>query len=173
MPRLPSVAGKTVPAAAPSAPISHSQQKSSESDLLFNITLHQSDAFFYLLSYILRIWEHFAQSHPPPAKLPAILPNVLAQGKRPRKTSTRLEDLIELPPAVADILRPWQPTLAYHLLELAWISYDKIAGTPQGIRTLRGHLPAYRLHTEWFTPLATGYLCPPSESFGAARARHA
>jgi len=90
-----------------------------------------------LLSYILRIWERFAQSHPPPAKLPAILPIVLAQGKRPWKTSTRLEDLIDLPPSVAHILRPWQPTMVYHLLELVRIPYEKIAGTPEGILTLR------------------------------------
>jgi len=129
------------------------QLTSSESDLLFHITLHQSNAFLYLLfehqsaedprmalrllSYILRIWERFAQNHPPPAKLPAILPIVLAQGKRPWKTSTRLEDLIDLPPSVAHILRPWQPTLAYHLLELVRIPYDAFAGTPEGILTLR------------------------------------
>jgi hypothetical protein len=129
------------------------QLTSSESDLLFHITLHQTDAFLYLLfehqssedprmalrllSYILRIWERFAQNHPPPTKLPAILPIVLAQGKRPWKTSTRLEDLIELPAAVAHILRPWQPTLAYHLLELVRIPYAAIAGTPEGILTLR------------------------------------
>ena len=90
-----------------------------------------------LLSYILRIWERFAQNHPPPVKLPAILPFVLAQGKRPWKTSTRLEDLIEMPPSVAHILRPWQPTLVYHLLELIRIPYEAIAGTPEGILTLR------------------------------------
>jgi len=129
------------------------QFASSESDLLFHITLQKSDAFLYLLfehqssedprmalrllSYILRIWERFSQNHPPPAKLPAILPIVLAQGKRPWKTSTRLEDIIELPPSVAHILRPWQPTLAYHLLELIRIPYEAIAGTPEGILTLR------------------------------------
>ena len=90
-----------------------------------------------LLSYILRIWERFAQNHAPPAKLPAILPIVLAQGKRPWKTSTRLEDLIDLPPGVAHILRPWQPALLYHLLELVRIPYEKITGTPEGIVTLR------------------------------------
>jgi Putative transposase, YhgA-like len=90
-----------------------------------------------LLSYILRIWERFAQNHAPPAKLPAILPIVLAQGKRAWKTSTRLEDLIDLPPGVAHILRPWQPALLYHLLELVRIPYEKITGTPEGIVTLR------------------------------------
>jgi hypothetical protein len=129
------------------------QLTSSESDLLFHIALEQSDAFLYLLfehqssedprmalrllSYILRIWERFAEHNPPPAKLPAILPIVLVQGKRPWKTSTRLEDLIDLPPAVAHILRPWQPTFSYHLLELVRIPYDAFAGTPEGILTLR------------------------------------
>ena len=90
-----------------------------------------------LLSYVLRIWERFAQNNPPPTKLPAILPIVLAQGKRPWKMSTHLDALIELPPAVAHILRPWQPTLTYHLLELVRIPYDALAGTPEGILTLR------------------------------------
>ena len=48
-----------------------------------------------------------------------------------------MEDLIELPSAVADILRPWQPTLTYHLLELVRIPYYAIAGIPEGILTLR------------------------------------
>jgi hypothetical protein len=129
------------------------QFASSESDLLFHIRLQQSDAFLYLLfehqssedprmalrllSYMRRIWERFAQKHAPPAKLPAILPVVLAQAKRPWKTSVRLEDLINLPPKVAPILRPWQPTLIYHLLELVRIPYEEIGGTPEGILTLR------------------------------------
>jgi hypothetical protein len=129
------------------------QFASSESDLLFRIRIQQSDAFLYLLfehqssedprmalrllSYILRIWERFAQNHPHPAKLPAILPVVLAQGKIPWKTSTNLEDLIDLPSSVAGILRHWQPTLIYHLLELVRIPYQQIAGTPEGVLTLR------------------------------------
>jgi hypothetical protein len=90
-----------------------------------------------LLSYILRIWERFAAAHPAPSKLPAILPIVLAQGKRPWKTAPRLDDLIDLPAELADILRPWQPTLIYHLLELVRIPYEELAGTPEGIMTLR------------------------------------
>ena len=42
-----------------------------------------------------------------------------------------------MPPSVAHILRPWQPTLVYHLLELVRIPYDAFAGTPEGILTLR------------------------------------
>ena len=129
------------------------QFASLESDLLFHITLHEGEAFVYLLfehqstedprmslrllSYISRIWERFAQNHPHPIKLPAILPVVIAQGKRPWKTSTLLEDIIDLPQEVSHILRPWQPTLAYHLLELVHIPYKDIVGTPEGIITLR------------------------------------
>jgi predicted transposase/invertase (TIGR01784 family) len=92
----------------------------SESDLLFSLKLAKTDAFHYLLfehqssedprmalrllSYILRIWERFAAAHSAPAKLPAIFPIVLAQGKRLWKTAPRLEDLIDLPAEIADII---------------------------------------------------------------------
>jgi len=129
------------------------QLAGSESDLLFRIKLNQSDAYLYLLfehqstedprmalrllSYILRIWQRFAKDNPPPAKLPAILPIVLAQGRRPWKTSPHLEDLIDLPPECTEVLRPWQPALMYHLIELLRIPYEAIEGTPEGILTLR------------------------------------
>ena len=124
-----------------------------ESDLLFSLKLKGSDAFLYLLfehqssedprmalrllSYILRIWERFAAAHPAPAKLPAILPIVLAQGKRPWKTAPCLEDLLDLPVGMAEMLKPWQPSLKYHLLELVSIPYEELGGTAQGILTLR------------------------------------
>lgn len=129
------------------------QFTASESDLLFSLKLRQSNAFLYLLfehqssedprmalrllSYILRIWERFTAAHPPPAKLPAILPIVLAQGKRPWKTAPCLEELIDLPLEIADMIRPWQPTFAYHLLELVRIPNELLGGTPEGILTLR------------------------------------
>jgi predicted transposase/invertase (TIGR01784 family) len=129
------------------------QFASSESDLLFKIRLQGTEAFIYLLfehqssedprmalrllSYILRIWERFAKSHASPAKLPAVLPVVIAQGKKPWKTGMRLQELIDLPDRYADILLPWQPALTYQLLELVRIRYEDIAGTPEGILTLR------------------------------------
>lgn len=125
----------------------------SESDLLFRIKLRQSDVFLYLLfehqssedprmalrllSYILRIWERFSKNETPSAKLPPVLPVVLAQGKRVWKTTPRLEDLIGIPAEFAEILGPWQPRLAYKLLELVRIPYGEIAGTAEGILTLR------------------------------------
>jgi hypothetical protein len=49
----------------------------------------------------------------------------------------RLEDLLDLPLEFADMIRPWQPTLVYHLLELARIPYEDLGGTSEGILTLR------------------------------------
>ena len=121
--------------------------------MLFKIRLQGTEAFIYLLfehqssedprmalrllSYILRIWERFAKSHASPAKLPAVLPVVIAQSKKPWKTGMRLQELIDLPDGYADILLPWQPALTYQLLELVRIRYEDIAGTPEGILTLR------------------------------------
>ena len=129
------------------------QFASSESDLLFRINLQENDAFLYLLfehqssedprmalrllSYILRIWERFVKNAAPSAKLPPVLPVVLAQSKRPWKTSQRLADLIDIPPGLEEVLRPWQPALLYHFLELVRIPYEALAGTPEGILTLR------------------------------------
>ncbi len=129
------------------------QFASSESDLLFHVKLHENKTFLYLLfehqssedprmalrllSYILRIWQRFVKNASPSAKLPAVLSVVLAQGRRPWKTSTRLADLIDIPSGLEELLRPWQPSLAYHLLELLRIPYEALEGTPEGILTLR------------------------------------
>ena len=125
----------------------------SQSDLLFRVKLRQSDVLLYLLfehqsyedprmplrllSYILRIWERFSKHETPSAKLPPVLPVVLAQGKRAWRTSPKLEDMIGIPPEFAETLIPWQPRLVYKLLELARIPYGEIAGTAEGILTLR------------------------------------
>jgi hypothetical protein len=149
------------------------QFTSSESDLLFHLQLQNSDAFLYLLfehqssedprmalrllSYVVRIWERFATTHPAPAKLPAVLPFVLAQGKRPWKTKPQLEPLLDLPEPLAHILRPWQPSMAYQLFELVRTPYDQLSGTPEGILTLRALKaePVGELFTDrlWDEPL--------------------
>jgi hypothetical protein len=38
---------------------------------------------------------------------------------------------------MAKLLRPWQPSLKYHLLELVRIPYEGLSGTAEGILTLR------------------------------------
>lgn len=125
----------------------------SESDLLFRVKIEESESFLYLLfehqstedpriaqrllSYIVRIWERFAREHPLPAKLPPVIPLVLAQSKRPWKTSVNLGDLIDYPPAWKERIEPWQPALSYQLFELVRTPYEQLKGTPEGVLTLR------------------------------------
>ena len=85
----------------------------------------------------MRIWERFEGEHPPPAKFPPVFPMVLAQGKRPWKTGPRLEELIDLRGRVGEGLRRWQPAFEYRLLELVRMSYEELAGTPEGTMTLK------------------------------------
>ena len=129
------------------------QFAASESDLLFQAKFQQTDTFLYLLfehqstedprmalrllSYVVRIWERFASGNPHPAKLPPIFPLVLAQAKRPWKTSTKFQDLIDLASPSAEGLHPWQPSFVYQLMELVSTPYEAIGGTPEGILTLR------------------------------------
>ena len=129
------------------------QFAASESDLLFHITFQDTETFLYLLfehqstedprmalrllAYVVRIWERFAQNHPHPAKLPPIFPLVLAQGSKPWRASTKLDDLLDLKPSIAPVLRPWQPSFVYQLLELVSTPYEKLGGTPEGILALR------------------------------------
>lgn len=126
---------------------------SSESDLLFRLKIEGGDAFLYLLfehqstedprmafrllRYVMRIWERFEGEHPPPAKFPPVFPLVLAQGKRPWKTGPRLEELIDLRGRVGEGLRRWQPAFEYRLMELVRMSYAELAGTPEGVLTLK------------------------------------
>ena len=72
-----------------------SHYRHTESDLLFSATLADSPCLLYLLfehqitheptlalrllRYMVRIWESSLRNHPAPAKLPVILPIVLAQ----------------------------------------------------------------------------------------------
>jgi len=127
------------------------QFAASESDLLFSVGIRNRKAYVYLLfehqstedprmalrllGYIVQIWQRFVRENPQSTKLPAVFPLVLAQGKRPWKTSTKLEDLIDLPSDIAEHFRPWQPALLFHLMELA--RHEKLHGNPSGILALR------------------------------------
>jgi hypothetical protein len=69
--------------------------------------------------------------------LPPVLPVVLAQDGKPWTGSTRLSDLIGIPPEHEALLRPWQPELVFKLIELVRIRYQDLRGTPEGVLTLR------------------------------------
>jgi predicted transposase/invertase (TIGR01784 family) len=129
------------------------QFAASESDLLFQVTFQGTASFLYLLfehqstedprmalrllSYILRIWERFAANNPASTKLPPVFPLVLTQGTKPWKTSTSLEDIIDLNSITSNGLRRLQPSFSYERIELFSTPYEAIGGTPEGILALR------------------------------------
>jgi predicted transposase YdaD len=123
------------------------------SDLLFTAQIDDRPAFLYilfehqnqedpllalrLLTYMLRIWNDHLRNNPGAAKLPPILPLVLAQDNKPWKSSTRFADLIDSPAGVGEELKKHIPDFEFQLVELFRMPFEKILGTPMGILTLR------------------------------------
>ena len=123
------------------------------SDLLFTAQIDGHPAFLYilfehqnqedpliglrLLTYMVRIWNDHLRTNPGAAKLPPILPLVLAQDNKPWKSSTRFADLIDIPEGAGEGLKKHIPDFEFHLVELFRMPFEKILGTPMGILTLR------------------------------------
>lgn len=120
-----------------------------ESDLLFAAPLPGLDARIFLffehqtaedhvialrlLRYMVSIWEKC----PPGTPLPPILPVVLAQNNREWKLRPEFGALFDLPPNLANDLKPFLPDFAFRLIQLAQIPFDAIRGTPSGVVVLR------------------------------------
>jgi predicted transposase YdaD len=123
------------------------------SDLLFTAQIDDRPAFLYilfehqnqedplialrLLTYMVRIWNDHLRNNPGAAKLPPILPLVLAQDNKPWKSSTRFADLIDIPAGVGEELKKHIPDFEFQLVELFRMPFEKILGTPMGILALR------------------------------------
>jgi predicted transposase YdaD len=123
------------------------------SDLLFTAQIDDRPAFLYilfehqnqedplialrLLTYMVRIWNDHLRNNPGAAKLPPILPLVLAQDNKPWKSSTRFADLIDIPAGAGEELKKHIPDFEFQLVELFRMPFEKILGTPMGILTLR------------------------------------
>lgn len=140
-----------------------SQFRYCESDLLFSAPLiatgaaEESRCYFYfllehlssrppfaalqILRYLVRIWDRWITAEKDagngPAKLPPIIPLVVAQNSTGWDLSPRFSDLVHLPPACEESLRPFIPDFVFSLLQLGEIPYEAIAGTPAGILALR------------------------------------
>ena len=127
--------------------------QSSESDLLFSVSLLEKPALLYILfehqssedprialrlfGYIARLWERFSRDHPLPAKLPPVFPVVLAHGGRPWQPSTELADLLDIPEMAKGVCGKWQPTLRYFLVDLFGQPYTALKGTAETALMLR------------------------------------
>ena len=90
-----------------------------------------------LLRYQVRIWEEHLRKHPEAAKLPVILPVVVAQNAESWRLSPRFADLLDVPEDLGDALAGSYPDFVFRLIELAEVPFDKIVGTPSGILILR------------------------------------
>ena len=129
-----------------------SQFRKSQTDLLFATTLggrrcrlhiileHQSTSdrlmALRLLRYQLRIWEAFDKENPG-APLPIVLCVVLAHNGSRWEISQRFADLLDVPPELAGVLRPFIPDFTFGLMQLAEMPYESLPGTPAGILILR------------------------------------
>ena len=130
-----------------------SEFAATSSDLLFTAQIDGQPAFLYilfehqnqedpliglrLLTYMVRIWNDHLRSNPRAAKLPPILPLVLAQDNKPWKSSTRFADLIDIPAGAGAEIKKQIPDFEFQLVELYRMPFEKILGTPMGILTLR------------------------------------
>ena len=130
-----------------------SHYRHTESDLLFSAPLADSDCLLYLLfehqitqdrtlalrllRYMVRIWESWLKTHPAPARLPVILPIVLAQNAEVWELSPHFSSLLDIPVGFEDELRSLIPDFTFRLIQLAALPFDSIRGTPAGIMTLR------------------------------------
>ena len=130
-----------------------SHYRHTESDLLFSAKLAGCDSLLYLLfehqttpdpalalrllRYMVRIWEAWFKQHPAPARLPVILPIVLAQNAEVWELSPRFASLLDVPAGCEEALAPFVPDFTFRLIQLAALPFEAIRGTPAGIMTLR------------------------------------
>lgn len=102
-----------------------------------------------LLRYMVRIWEAQIQADPSAAKLPVILPVVLAQNADVWSVEPHLGALLDLPDNVGAAFAPYVPEFTFRLCQLAEMGFESIRGTASGIlilRTMKAERLAQLLH---------------------------
>ena len=130
-----------------------SHYRHTQSDLLYSSPFGESECLIYilfehqttcdpllslrLLRYMVRIWESFTKAHPKTAKLPIILPLVLAQNAERWRVDPRFSSILDLPEGLSPEILDYFPDFTFRLLQLAEMSFDSIPGTPAGILILR------------------------------------
>lgn len=127
--------------------------RQSHTDLLFSANIGGSEALLYilfehqssrdprlplrLLGYMANIWDQMDRRRSGLMKLPPILPVVISQNAELWDVPECLAELLDLPRALKDILRPFIPDFHYRHLQLAAMDYETIPGTSSGILVLR------------------------------------
>ncbi len=90
-----------------------------------------SDRFtpFQLLVYVVHVWQRWREHHPKAAKLPPIIPVVLHHSEPGWESATCLHDLVDLvdlDPALRDVLVPFVPQFRFLLDDLARASAEEL-----------------------------------------------
>jgi predicted transposase YdaD len=114
-----------------------------ESDLLYTVRWRGRSLFLYclfehqskvewwiclrLLKYMVLIWERQARGLAGGAQLAPIVPMVLYQGRAAWTPSRRFEDLLAMPPAVAELAQ-LQPRFEHLLVDLSVLGLEEIQG---------------------------------------------
>lgn len=91
-----------------------------------------------LLTCMVRIWKGYLRKNRGATKLPAVPPLVLAQDNKPRKSSTRFADLIDIPEGVGEEIKKHIPDFEFQLVELYRLPFAgnyKHCATPNSVKT--------------------------------------
>lgn len=80
-----------------------------------------------LLRYLVRIWEAWQTSHPQGARLPPIIPVVLAHDSKAWKISPQFASLFEVPPGLEAEVAAFVPDFRFQLVELATRQFEASA----------------------------------------------
>jgi predicted transposase YdaD len=125
-------------------PASYIDQRlaASHSDLLFSCEFQHHPGFVYLLfehqskiparmplrvgGYSFRIVDDWAKAHPGSKTVPAVIPIVIYQGKRPWNAPTELLQMTELPAKMKDEFRSVLPSAGFLLVDLNRIDIEAL-----------------------------------------------
>jgi hypothetical protein len=125
-------------------PASYSDQRlaASHSDLLFSCEFQHHPGFLYLLfehqskipagmplrvgGYSFRIVDDWAKAHPGSKTVPAVIPIVIYQGKRPWNAPTELLQMTELPAKMKDEFRSVLLSAGFLLVDLNRIDIEAL-----------------------------------------------
>lgn len=83
-----------------------------------------------MLRYQGRVWDRYVRQHPGATALPAILPAVVYQGRRPWTAATELRDLLHLDAETAAGLGEYLPRMSYRLDDLTLVDVDTLRSRP-------------------------------------------
>lgn len=112
-------------------------------DVVWHIQVAGTDVWFYILlehqsrpekwmvframEYTMLTWQHDLRENPQAEMLPMVIPVIIYPGPGPWGKVTRLRDLINIPPAIADWAVGFVPDCGLCMVELAKLPLQRLA----------------------------------------------